>query len=206
VIVKRAADDEGVPPGQLRLASPYDRDARWAAKGEDLFWMGYKVHLTESCDTPAEAEAEAGGRRRPNLITDVFTTDASVPDVKATAPVQQRLAERGLAERGLAERGLAERGLKPAEHYLDSGYPSADLITAAAGQGIRMVTPVLLNHSVQAKDAAGFDKGAFTIDWKARQVRCRREDQRALEPGQAARHGRDRHHLQHPYLPPLSLS
>ncbi|MFB7918668.1 hypothetical protein [Streptomyces sp. NPDC056061] len=56
---KREADDEGVPPGQLRLASPYAPDARWAAKGEDLFWMGYKVHLTETCDTPAEAEAEA---------------------------------------------------------------------------------------------------------------------------------------------------
>ncbi|MFE5826674.1 transposase [Streptomyces erythrochromogenes] len=50
VIRKRDADD-GVPPGQLRLASPYDADARWAAKGEDLFWMGYKVHLTESCGT-----------------------------------------------------------------------------------------------------------------------------------------------------------
>ncbi|MGW3985454.1 transposase, partial [Streptomyces mirabilis] len=40
VIKKRDTDDEGVPPGQLRLASPYDPDARWAAKGEDLFWMG----------------------------------------------------------------------------------------------------------------------------------------------------------------------
>ncbi|MFI9367015.1 transposase [Kitasatospora sp. NPDC053057] len=61
VIKKREADDEGVPPGHLRLTSPYDPDARWAAKGEDLFWMGYKIHLTETCHTPAEAEAEAGG-------------------------------------------------------------------------------------------------------------------------------------------------
>ncbi|MDX3763932.1 IS1182 family transposase, partial [Streptomyces sp. AK02-04a] len=53
VIVKRDADDEGVPPGRRRLASPYDTDARWAAKGEDLFWCGYKIHLAESCDTPA---------------------------------------------------------------------------------------------------------------------------------------------------------
>ncbi|MFJ3251246.1 transposase, partial [Streptomyces sp. NPDC088770] len=57
VIVKREADKEGVPPGHLRLASPYDPDARWAAKGDDLFWLGYKVHLTETCDTPTEAEA-----------------------------------------------------------------------------------------------------------------------------------------------------
>ncbi|MET7458587.1 transposase [Streptomyces sp. NPDC005574] len=94
---------------------------------------------------------------KPNLITDVHTTDATVPDVKATAPIQHK---------------LAERGVKPAEHYLDSGYPSADLITAALKQGIRMVTPVLLDHSAQAKATEGFDKNAFTIDWKTRQVRC----------------------------------
>ncbi|WP_396230107.1 hypothetical protein, partial [Frankia sp. CpI1-P] len=41
------------------------------------------------------------------LITDVLTTQATVPDVKATLPVQAALAERGLA---------------PAEHYLDAGY------------------------------------------------------------------------------------
>lgn len=93
----------------------------------------------------------------PNLITDVHTTDATVPDVKATAPIQRK---------------LAEHGVKPTEHYLDSGYPSADLITDALKQGIRMVTPVLLNHSAQARAAEGFDKNAFTIDWKTRQVRC----------------------------------
>ncbi|TLQ47971.1 IS1182 family transposase [Streptomyces marianii] len=158
VIRKRDADD-GVPPGQLRLASPYDTDARWAAKGEDLFWLGYKVHLTETCGTlpEAEAEAEAVAGVQPNLITDVHTTDATVPDVKATAPIQRK---------------LAGHGVKPAEHYLDSGYPSADLITKAMKDGIRMVTPVLLDHSAQAKAAEGFAKNAFTIDWKTRQVRC----------------------------------
>ena len=35
-----------------------------------------------------------------------------------------------------------------------------------------MVTPVLLDHSAQAKAHVGFDKNAFAIDWKARQVRC----------------------------------
>ncbi|MFG2638942.1 hypothetical protein ACGFX8_35420 [Streptomyces sp. NPDC048362] len=82
VIKKRDADD-GVPSGQLRLASPYDADARWAVKGDDLFWMGYKIHLTETCATLPDAGAGAV----PNLITDVHTTDATVPDVKATAPI-----------------------------------------------------------------------------------------------------------------------
>jgi hypothetical protein len=158
VVSKRDADSDGVPPGSIRLASPYDPDARWSAKGDDLFWMGYKIHLTETCHAPTEAEAEACRRIPvPNLITDVHTTDATVPDVKATAPIQRR---------------LDEHGLKPAEHYLDSGYPSADLITAASKQGISMVTPVLLDHSPQARAAEGFDKTAFTVDWKTRQVRC----------------------------------
>ncbi|MEY9988166.1 transposase [Streptomyces sp. V4I8] len=162
VVSKRDADNDGVPPGSTRLASPYDPDARWSAKGDDLFWCGYKIHLTETCHAPAEAEAEAEAEAclralAPNLITDVHTTDATVPDVKATEPIQKN---------------LTEREVTPAEHYLDSGYPSADLITAAAGQGITMVTPLLGDHSPQARTAEGFDKSAFRIDWKARQVRC----------------------------------
>jgi transposase len=155
VIVKRDADEQGVPPGRRRLASPYDTDTRWAAKGNELFWNGYKIHLTETCHTPAEAEA--GGAAMVNLITDVATTNATVPDVKATAGIQHRLTEAGLA---------------PGEHYLDSGYPSADLVTAAAKDGIAMVTPLLADHSPQAKAAEGFAKNAFRIDWKARQARC----------------------------------
>ncbi|KJE20305.1 Transposase DDE domain-containing protein, partial [Frankia torreyi] len=67
---------------------------------------------------------------------------------------------------------LAERGLAPAEHYLDAGYSSADLIHDAATRGITMVTPALLDHSPQARAGAGFDKAAFRINWKARQARC----------------------------------
>jgi transposase len=55
---------------------------------------------------------------------------------------------------------------------IDSGYPSADLITAALERGTRMVTPVLRDQSAQARAATGFDKNAFAIDWKARLVRC----------------------------------
>ncbi|WP_345096224.1 IS1182 family transposase [Planomonospora venezuelensis] len=180
VIVKREADSDGVPPGHLRLASPYDTDARWAAKAGELFWLGYKVHLTETCHAPeAEAEAGAGKAKQdgapPNLITDVHTTDATVPDVKATAPIQ---------------RNLAARGLQPGEHYLDAGYPSAALIRAAAHRGITMVTPALADRSSQARAAEGFDKSAFAIDWKARQVRCpARKTSSHWSP--VTQHGRD---------------
>ena len=51
VIIRREPDKHGLPPAHHRVSSPYDTDARWAAKGEDLFWCGYKLHLTETCDT-----------------------------------------------------------------------------------------------------------------------------------------------------------
>ncbi|WP_167739083.1 transposase [Streptomyces noursei] len=87
----------------------------------------------------------------------MHTTDATVPDVKATTGIQQRLAERNLA---------------PGEHYLDAGYPSADLVTAAAKNGITMITPLMADHSPQAKAGAGYAKGEFRIDWKSRTVCC----------------------------------
>ncbi|TQE30400.1 transposase [Streptomyces ipomoeae] len=64
------------------------------------------------------------------------------------------------------------RSLTPGKHYLDVGYPSADLIQEAAGQGTTRVSPALLDHSPQAKADADFQKSAFRIDWKVRQARC----------------------------------
>jgi hypothetical protein len=47
---KQPAGD-GLPPGHTRIASPYDTDARWGAK-RGMFWLGYKLHITETCDDP----------------------------------------------------------------------------------------------------------------------------------------------------------
>ena len=69
VVRAREADTDGLPPGRTRLSSPYDLDARWAAKGnggEDVAWNGYKVHLTETCDPPdptPTAPTRAAGTR-----------------------------------------------------------------------------------------------------------------------------------------------
>jgi transposase len=149
-IKRRETDKEGLPPASTRVTSPYDIDARWAAKGEDLFWNGYKVHLTETCDDESAA-------RSPNLITNVATTASTVPDVKMTTPINH---------------ALARRDLLPAEHYLDSGYPSAQTITDAAAVGVTLVTPALLDQSPQARAGAGFDKSAFAIDWATRHAVC----------------------------------
>ncbi|HEV2348159.1 MAG TPA: hypothetical protein VGS97_29000 [Actinocrinis sp.] len=116
VMRRRDANKDGVLPSQGCLASPYDPDARWAAKGKELFWLGYKLHLTETCDGVAD-QAEQSGPHVPNLITNVHTTDATVPDNAATVPVHQDLAGRDLA---------ADR------HYLDSGYPSVPNMLAAS--------------------------------------------------------------------------
>ena len=63
VIRAREADTDGLPPGRTRLASPYDLDARWAAKGDDLYWNGYKVHVTETCDLPEPAPGDGDPSR-----------------------------------------------------------------------------------------------------------------------------------------------
>ncbi|WP_089007295.1 IS1182 family transposase [Micromonospora viridifaciens] len=161
VIRRREADTDGLPPARSRITSPYDTDTRWAAKGDDLFWNGYKVHLTETCDDEPHTAGQgdpADRRPAPNLITNVATTAATVPDVKATTGIHQQ---------------LHDRQLLPDEHYLDSGYPSAETIaTAATSYGVTLVTPALLDQSAQARACGGFDKSAFTIDFDTRQVTC----------------------------------
>ena len=164
VIRRREADTDGLPPAKFRTTSPYDTDTRWAAKGDDLFWNGYKVHLTETCDhdsepdTASDHDGEPEPRPTPNLIVNVATSAATVPDVKATTGIHQQ---------------LHDRRLLPDEHYLDSGYPSAETIaTAASSYQVTMVTPALLDQSAQARAGTGYDKTCFTIDFDTRQVTC----------------------------------
>jgi transposase len=176
VITRREADTDGLPPGRARISSPYDTDTRWAAKGEDLYWNGYKVHLSETCHTPGTADPDtartddADTRQQPdapvrsapgelpNLITNVATTDATVPDVAMTEPIH---------------RMLEGRGLLPGQHYLDSGYPSAELMTRSRTEfGVELITPLLGDHSPQARAGAGFDRASFTIDFDHQQATC----------------------------------
>jgi hypothetical protein len=182
VITRREADTDGLPPGRARISSPYDTDTRWAAKGEDLHWNGYKVHLSETCHTPdttdpstvdpstararddadtaqqRDAPARPSPEEVPNLITNVATTDATVPDVAMTNSIH---------------RMLERRGLLPTQHFLDSGYPSAELMTRSHTEsGIELITPLLSDHSPQARAGAGFDRASFTIDFDGEQATC----------------------------------
>ena len=127
-------DGDGLPPGHARIASPYDLDARWGVKREE-FWLGYKLHVTETCDDPpactcrpaaaSEPGADAAARRRrsgrhaagqehgkgcaqlvfPNLITNVATTDATMNDTQMTGAIHGDLAGKNLAPTALPRFG-----------------------------------------------------------------------------------------------------
>jgi hypothetical protein len=129
----------------------------------------------------------------PNLITNVATTDATVPDSQMIEKIHQKLAARGL---------LSD------EHYLDSGYPSVELLVSARKKfGIALITPVLLDHSAQTRAATGYDRAAFTIDWdfRAGQVPAR-TGEFLVEPVHPARHRGDRGQVQRRGLPAVSGS
>ncbi|MFE7393700.1 IS1182 family transposase [Streptomyces sp. NPDC057582] len=151
---ERAEDGgDGLPPGPIRLASPYDTDTRWSAK-RDLFWNGFKLHVSETCHPQADGDRPA----RPNIITNVATTASTLPDTKTLEPIHQ---------------ALERRRLLPARHYLDSGYPSAELIVGSVKTyGVALITPVLLDTSRQAKAQEGFAAHDFTIDWDNHQAVC----------------------------------
>ena len=68
---------------------------------------------------------------------------------------------------------LAGRDLLPAEHYLDSGYPSAALVVDSLRRwGVTLVTPLLADTSRQARAGAGYDRASFTIDFDTEQATC----------------------------------
>jgi hypothetical protein len=68
---------------------------------------------------------------------------------------------------------LARRDLLPTEHYVDSGYPSADLLVSSLTNfGVRLITPMLADTSPQARAGEGFDRTGFTIDWQTSTVTC----------------------------------
>jgi transposase len=150
-VIRREPSEHGLPPGELALVSPYDTDARYSIK-RGAGWAGYKVHLSETCHTPAAD----GSRPAPNLITTVATTPASVPDVAMTETIHQQ---------------QTDRGLTPGEHVVDAGYTSIELLATARARGITLLGPPRPDPSPQAR-AGGYTVEAFTIDWDHQQVTC----------------------------------
>jgi len=127
------------------LSSPYDTEARYSTKRE-VNWLGYKVHLTETCD-----------EKTPHLIVNVATTPATTPDDNMLEQVHD---------------SLKVRDLLPAQHLVDKGYTDAHVLVDSQRQhDVTIVGPVAEDPSWQAR-AEGFDKGSFIVDWERRVVTC----------------------------------
>jgi transposase len=142
----RFRDMEQMPPPAELVTSPYDPEARYSTKRGNS-WVGYKVHLTESCDEDA-----------PRLITNVETTPATTPDDNMIEVVH---------------RSLHCRNLLPSEHLVDKGYTDAKvLVVSQREHGVEIIGPVAQDPSWQSRDGVGFDKSAFTIDWDRKVVTC----------------------------------
>jgi transposase len=139
-------DHDNIPPAARFISSPYDLEAHYARKYSTQ-WVGYKVHLTETCDDET-----------PPLITHVLTTAAPVDDSKATASIHA---------------ALETKGLLPRRHIVDTGYVDAELLAVSqrdyaidlcgAGRG---------SVRWQAHTKGAFDLSHFTIDWGRQQVTC----------------------------------
>ncbi|AYG81982.1 hypothetical protein DWB77_06240 [Streptomyces hundungensis] len=142
----RRRDPKDRPPGATRLVTPYDTEARGSVK-RDTMWDGYKVHLTETCEPDI-----------PNLITNVATTVATVPDISMTDIVHAQ---------------FAQDGRLPGEHLVDAGYVDAHLLVQARREyGITLTGPVAGVVSHQTTANSGFTGDDFTIDWDHEQVTC----------------------------------
>jgi transposase len=134
------------PPAQLLINSPYDPEARYGGK-RDLTWVGYKAHLTETCDPDA-----------PQLVTHVETTPATTHDGQVVEAIHA---------------DLARKELLPSEHLVDTGYPDSDLLVSSQKQyGVDLLGPVMGDTSWQARAATGFELSAFSVDWAAHRVTC----------------------------------
>jgi transposase len=134
------------PPAHLLINSPYDPEARFAGK-RDLTWVGYKAHLTETCD-PDE----------PQLVTHAETTPATTHDGQVVEVIHA---------------DLARKDLLPSEHIVDTGYVDSELLVSSRMQyGIDLLGPVMEDTSWQSRAANGFESAAFTVDWSAHQVTC----------------------------------
>src|SRR5436305_14233578 len=66
------------------ICSPNDTEATYGRK-VSTWWVGYKAHLTESCDEDS-----------PRLITHVETSRAGNGDVDVTSVIHQALKEKDL--------------------------------------------------------------------------------------------------------------
>ncbi|HEX2980499.1 MAG TPA: IS1182 family transposase [Anaerolineaceae bacterium] len=142
----RQREVDHMPPVADWIRSPFDLEARYAKKRETE-WVGYKVHLTETCDT-----------QTPRLITHVATTPAPESDSAALS---------------LIWHDLAALDLLPAQHLVDAGYVEGPVLVAGpAHYNLDVIGPAPQDQSWQARSEDGIILAHFVIDWEAHTVTC----------------------------------
>lgn len=139
----RVRDTKEMPEAAHCIESPYEPEARYATK-RGMSWVGYKVHLTESCEGDL-----------PNLITNVRTTVATAPDVKQLCAIQE---------------GLEQSGLLPAEQLADAAYVCGSNLVSSHARQIDLIGPPYQDNTWQAKAKEGFDVANLRVDWEKKVV------------------------------------
>lgn len=146
--VRWRTTEDGLPPAALFISSPYDTEAHYASK-RTTRWVGYKVHLTETCE-----DTEAA----PHLITHVETTSGPIADGEVTPRIHA---------------ALQRQTLLPAIHLVDTGFLDADLLVASQREyGVDLLGPTRRDYRWQARAAAGFGSDQFLIDWDTQTATC----------------------------------
>lgn len=144
--VRWRTGEDGVSPSSLLISSPYDPEAHYAKK-RTTSWIGYKVHLTETCEADA-----------PHLITHVETTAAGASDGEVTAIIHE---------------ALKGRDLLPSTHLADAGYVDGPLLAdSQRNYGVDLMGPTRADYHWQARQEKGFAAVDFTIDWQQQRVIC----------------------------------
>src|SRR5262249_4654032 len=111
------------------ISSPYDTEAHYACKGSTS-WIGYKVHLPETCD-----------QERPHLNHDVETAPGAGGDHEAGEPIHE---------------GVERKELLPRTHLVDTGYIEAKLLVTIPRQyGVDLYGPPRSDVHWQSKAGRG---------------------------------------------------
>jgi transposase len=142
----RWRETKELPPASIAIRSPYDCEAHFAKK-RSTSWVGYKVHVTETCDDDI-----------PRLITHVETTAATTNDVVVTDTIHG---------------ALEARDCLPAQHIVDRGYVDAErLVTSQEVHGVDLIGPTRDDTGWQARQGKGFAAQDFIIDWENQLAIC----------------------------------
>ena len=139
-------DDEGIPPASIFVSSPYDQEAHYAKKNTTQ-WVGYKAHVTETCDDDL-----------PPLITNVETTPGPAADGAVTPIIHAR---------------LKDKDLLPRLPIVGTGFLDASLLAERRrDDDVDLCGPTRADYHWQARAGEGFDAQSFRSDGECEQATC----------------------------------